>query len=152
MTKCEFNCRFYVQVKRICVVFVTFPAIYGAIIFLPQCTILKDTFQTIQNLSRPSGIFQTIQKFSRPTGNCPHHSEFFLDSLGIFQIIQKYFILSGNFPDSPQTFLTIRKLSRLAGNFLAQFQGYAKQISEWQCHDATIVFGPLLLTQYHFCK
>ena len=104
-----------------------------------------EPFKTIWNFPDNPEIFQTNRKLSTPFGN-------FLDSLGIFQIIQKYFILSGNFPDSPQTFLTIRKLSRLAGNFLAQFQGYAKQISEWQCHDATIVFGPLLLTQYHFCK
>ena len=42
----------------------------------------------------------------------------FLDSLETFQSVRKLSKLSGNFPDCQKTFQTIRKLFKLSGNFL----------------------------------
>ena len=62
----------------------------------------------------------------------------------------------GIIKDHPEIIQTIRKLSRLSGNFpdhletsWCNFKGYAQKLSGraktfgWQCHDATMVFVPL---------
>ena len=63
--------------------------------------------------------------------------------------------LLGNLSDYPKTSQTAQTLFRLTGNFpdrpetsQCNFKGYTQKLFGWQCHDATMVFVPLLLPLY----
>ena len=109
-----------------------------------------ETILTTWKLCKLSGNFpdypeniQTIWKISSLSGNFPSYLE-------TFQAIWKLSGSSRKYPGYPETFKKIRKISRLSGNFpngpetsQCNFKGYAQKLSGWQCHDATMVFGPL---------
>jgi len=61
-----------------------------------------------------------------------------------FQIIRKLSRLFGNFPDYLETFQTIRKLPSAISRVTCKNFPNAQKLSGWQCHDATMVFVPLV--------
>ena len=77
-----------------------------------------------------SEAFQIIRKPPRPYGHFPDYPK-------TFQIIR-------NFPDHPETFQTTRKRSSAISRVTRKNFPDAQKHSGWQCHDATMVFMPLL--------
>ena len=123
-----------------------------------NCFCLHDMFI----MGHMVGTFGTVWKLSRPSGNFPDHPE-------NIQIILKLSWLSRNFQDHPEIFQTNRKFSRLSfpdhldnpeifqtvwklpsaiSRVMRKNFPDGQKLSGWQCHDATMVFGPL--PQYCF--
>ena len=121
--------------------------------------------QTMQAFSRLSGNFpdhleniQTIRKPSKLSGNFPGYLETFRTIQKIsrlsrnFQDYPEISRLSGTFPDhldNLEIFWTVWKLLSAISRVMRKNFPNEQNFSGWQCHDATMVFGPLMLLLFH---
>ena len=80
---------------------------------------------------------QAIRKLSRLSKNFPDHPE-------NIQIIRKLTGPSGKYSDYLEILQTVHKLPSTFLRVTRKNFPDARKLSGWQCHDATMVFGPLM--------
>ena len=81
--------------------------------------------------------FEAIQKLSKSFGKYPDYPE-------TFQAIRKLSGPSGKYSDYLEILQTVRKLPSAFSRVTRKNFPDAQKLSGWQCHDATMVFVPLL--------